>query len=334
MGYVSCIACHSNPMGGGVLTDYGRSVQAAMSAFSRELNLEDRQVHVALQARSIGFSQSGPANPFLMQADLLGLAHLRENLSLQTSIGPNLQRRESFATVPSGADAFVVRRALVQWQLSEESMIQAGRDFPVQGLQLDDHTSFLRTRNRRNILDYPTQLRFIRQTDSMQLIPYVSFPSFEEADRNREYGTGIRSEFSLNDRNSVGALAFYGNTPALSRAMAGGFFRLSHDHWNALLGEALVTRFHQHASDSGFTQANLYLRPSISFPEWTETSFIFEVLNVGTPYSRTLQQWGPELNIRIHEWISLIGDGRQIHTPDFGTNNWIWYGQVFLHVQI
>jgi hypothetical protein len=334
MGYVSCSSCHSNPVGGGVLTSYGQSLQAALSAFSQELDLKDRRLNVALQARSIGFSQSGPANPFLMQADLLGLARLRENLSLQASLGPNLQRRDSFATVPSGADALVVRRALLQWQLSDESTIQAGRDFPVQGLQIDDHTSFLKRTNRRNILDYPTQFRFIRQTDSMQLIPYVSLPSFEEADSNREYGAGIRSEFSLNDRNSVGAEAFYGNTPTLSRAMAGAFFRLSHDHWNALLGEGLVTRFHQHASDTGFTQANLYLRPSISFPEWAETSFIYEVLNVGEPYSRNLQQWGPELNLRIHEWISLIGDGRQIRTPNFGTNDWIWFGQVFLHVQI
>jgi hypothetical protein len=333
LGYVSCAACHFVPTGGGLLTPYGESVGAAMSAFQEEYAPAERNVYAGVQARVLEMDSSTRANPFLMQADLLGTAFIRKDTRLDVVAGFNLDQDQSeFASVPSGWDALILRRALLNQDLGDRTSIAVGRDAAVAGLNIDDHTSFLRSTNRRGIEDTPTQIRFLYQTDELQLLPYVFLPSYEESPDNQEYGTGVRAEYVLNSTNSVGATALYGNTPAISRLSGGPYLRLSHDHWNGLVAEALFTRRNVHALSQGFGQENFYVRPYVAFPEWIETSWIYEYLHVGAPFTEWGTQYGPEVNVRLHRMISLIGDGRNLGLN--GRSDWSWYGQIFLHVQI
>lgn len=335
LGYISCNACHFDSMGSGTLSPYGRGVGAAMAAWSRDTTPEEKKLYGGLQARVIGFNETPLANPFLMQTDLLGTAFINKQVHVDVTAGLNLQQKQSgFANVPSGADTFVVRRAMVTAELSDTDSLEVGRDFAVQGLNLDDHTAFLKTRNRRNVTDYPTQLRYIRQTDTMQLVPYLALPSYEEADSNREYGLGFRGEYLLNDHNSVGLEALQGNTAQVTRTSVGAFARLSQAHWNGLVAEGLFNHLNSHAANLGFNQENLYIRPFVAVPEWIETSFIYEYLHVDSPFYRSTHQLGPELNIRLHEYLSVLGDGRKIINAGGAETDWSWYGQIFLHVQI
>src|SRR4051812_16130375 len=206
LGYVSCSACHFVPTGGGLLTPYGESVGAAMSAFKEEYAPPERPIYAGLQARVLEMDSSSRANPFLMQADLLGTASLQKTTRLDAILGLNLgQDRSDFATVPSGWDALILRRALVTQELSEKISLSAGRDAAVSGINIDDHTSFLRSMNRRGIEDTPTELRLAYQGDRAQILSYLALPSFEESADNREYGTGVRGEYAVDDVNSLGA---------------------------------------------------------------------------------------------------------------------------------
>jgi hypothetical protein len=333
LGYVSCSACHFVPTGGGLLTPYGESVGSAMAAVKGEYAPPERVAYGGVQARMLQLDSSSRANPFLMQADLLGTVQPRKDIRVDAIAGLNLKMAQSdFISVPSGWDAWILRRALVSVDTSDKISVSAGRDAAVAGINIDDHTAFLRSTNRRGIEDTPTQLRVLYQGDELQLLPYLELPSYEETAENREYGTGLRAEYLLNTSNSVGATFLYGNTPAISRLSSGVFARLSHDHWNGVVSEAVFTWRNVHASQQGFGQGNFYVRPYVAVPEWVETSLIFEYLSAGEPFAQTGSQFGPEVNVRLHRMISVIGDGRDLTLS--GHSEWSWYGQIFLHVQI
>src|SRR5579885_3711129 len=79
LGYVSCAACHFDPTGGGLLTPYGESVESAMAAFKGEYAPPERIVTAGIQSRALWLDSSSGANPFLMQADLLGTIQPRKD---------------------------------------------------------------------------------------------------------------------------------------------------------------------------------------------------------------------------------------------------------------
>jgi hypothetical protein len=334
LGYVSCNACHFVPTGGGMLSPYGQSVQSAMAAFARDSQSpEGKRLFGGFQARAIALDSTTRANPFLMQADALGTAYVGDKLHFDAIAGLALTQGDSgFAAIPQGWNAFVLRRALATYDLDDTQSVEAGRDAAMAGLNVEDHTTFLKTRNRRGIYDYPTQIRYIRQTEKLQLIPYLALPSFEEAVGARETAAGVRAEYGLSDNSSVGITGSYGNTGSISRTAGGAFFRLSQDHWNGFQGEAVFTRFNEHSGGVAFDQQDLYLRPYVAVPEWIETALVFEALHVSPPFAETGFQFGPSLNLRIHRYVSILADGRNV--SDAGRSQWSWYGQIFFHGQI
>jgi hypothetical protein len=333
LGYVSCSACHFVPTGGGLLTPYGLGVQGAMSAFPAEVMPSTQRLYQGVDVRAIELNSTQGANPFLMEADYLGTAFITKEVHFDTQIGPNLnQGKNSFASVDSGWDGVALRRGLFTADLNNGNSIEAGRDAAVAGLNIDDHTSFLRMYNRRGEFDYPTQLRFVYQSDSLQILPYIDAPSFEENSDNKEYGGGFRTEYLLNNSNSVGWEGLYGNTADVTRYSLGTFVRLSEDHWNGFESEYVFTHFNEHSGGYSFNQQDVYVKPYIAIPEWLETGLVYEFLAVTSPFYQNSFQYGPEVNLRVNRFVSLLGDGRNLGIS--GTTNWSWYGQVFLHVEI
>jgi hypothetical protein len=333
LGYISCTACHFSPQGGGLLTPYGQSIGATLSAFSKEIEPADEKINQGIQARLIDLSQTSPpnANPFLMQADYLNSAFVTKNVRVDTVFGAAIQQGPNFLTVPGGWDDVLVRRLMVNGIINDDSTIQVGRDYYPQGLNIDDHTSFLKMDNKRNVTDYPTQVRYVHQSETLQLIPYLYGPSYEETPENQESGAGGRAEYALANNNSVGGLLQFGDTPIVSRSVADGFVRLSNAHWDGLVSEYVFTRFKVHSSGENVNQSTWYVKPYVAFPDWIETGFVYEYLNVTDPHQIGFQ-YGPSLNIRIVEWFSLLGDGRNLSIN--GNAAWNFYGQAFLHLQI
>lgn len=334
LGYVSCTACHFLSTGGGLLTPYGRTVQDGESLFSKELEPPEKRFSQGVQARLIETNNNRQANPFLMQADYLASVFVSKQVRIDGDFGGALQRgpHGTWVDAPGGWDAVLIRRFLVTGVVNDASLIQMGRDFYPMGLNIDDHTSFLKSRNKRNITDYPTQLRYIHQSETVQLMPYLYGPSYEESSDNQESGGGMRTEFALNSTNSVGALAQIGNTPVLSRTVADGFVRLSVSNWNGLLSEYVFEHRKIHSVTDTVDQWTWYTEPFVAIPEWIETGFVYEYLHASEPNQEVSFQYGPRINIRIVDWISLLGDARNISVN--GLSSWNYYGQAFLHLQI
>jgi hypothetical protein len=334
LGYISCTACHFLPTGGGLLTPYGKSIGATMAWASQDIEPQEQVFNQGAYVRTIVTDSNQRANPFLMQADYLASAFVRQNIRADLQIGPNLQRgpHGSFASIPDGSDSIVVRRGLVTGQINDESAVQVGRDLEISGLNIEDHTTFLRSRNKRSVLDYPTQFRYIYQSDQIQLLPYLMIPSYEEDADNQEYGGGFRTEYALNNSNSVGLTGLLGNTASIQRLVGSAYARLSQAHWNGFQTEFVYTHRNIHSDQSSFDQWDVFAKPYVAIPDWIETGFVYEFLHGTDPFYENSFQYGPSVNIRIHQYFSILGDGRNIGL--LGNANWSWYGQAYLHVQI
>ena len=333
LGYVSCAACHFSPVGGGLLTPYGKGVGASMAAISRETSPPEKTLYQGVQLRALRLDSSTRANPFLMQADYLATAYITKAVHADVQAGLNLRQDESdFVSVPPGWDALVLKRAVLSADLDDTRSVHAGRDIPISGLYVTDHTSFLRSRDRRGVYDYTTQLRYLHQTETLQLQPYLLAPSYEESADNREYGLGFRGEYLLTSQSSAGVTLQYANSPALGRLSGGGFVRYSPWHWGGVSAEYVGTAFGVHSGGASLGQHVVHVRGSVAFPDWVETSLIGEVLRVTDPFGENARQFGPSVNVRIHEYVTLIGDGRRVVTS--GGGEWSWYGQVFFHLEI
>jgi hypothetical protein len=334
LGYVSCTACHYLATGGGLLTPYGKTISASEAFFAREINPSDQAINQGVHVRLLEQGSNAQANPFLMQADYLNSSFITKQVRIDGVFGGALYPgpHGTWVDAPGGWDAFLIRRFLVTGIIDDENSIQMGRDYYPQGLNIDDHTSLLKSYNKRNVTDYPTQLRFIHQGERWQLIPYLYGPSYEELADNQEQGLGVRGEYALGTSNSVGGIAQFGDTPALSRVVGDGFARLSQASWNGLMSEFVFEHRQVHQVSATLNQLTWYTEGYVTVPEWVETGFVWEILHVSDPNHQVSTQYGPRMNIRVCEWFSLLGDARNSATN--GVSNWIYYGQAFLHLQI
>jgi hypothetical protein len=316
-----------------MVSAYGKSVQGTMSAIQRESEPEERRFDASLYARSLYMS---PA-PFLMQLDAMATAKANEKLRVEAQVGLGLRRKgEDFVSVASGSNATVVRRLMAYGKVVETETathsVAVGRDFLPAGLLIDDHSSLLRSLNRRNITDYPTQLRYELVTERVQLIPYLFLPSWEEKTANREAGGGLRAEYGLSDSNSLGVTALYGSSPAIGRFSASAFARLSPGHSTGLIAEYIYTRrtlFSQ--GNEGFDQGVAYAKPYYAPWDWLEAGLVLEHASQGAPFGQNNLRLGPSFNARITHWVSLIGDAR-FTSASGAESDAIYYAQVFIHL--
>jgi hypothetical protein len=324
--------------GGGTLTPYGKGIVSAMSILPDEPeDPGEVRLHPGLQTRVLFNDSETKSSLFLMQVDGLLAADVTDHLRLDAAAGVGFQRGDKgeFVKVPSGFDAFILRRLLASYRVSKQGEIQAGRDFLPTGLNIDDHTSLLRTRNRRAVTDYPTQVRYSIETKEMQLLPFAFAPSFEEKEENREYGAGARGEWSLGTSNSLGGTALYGESEAIRRISGGAFARLSQAHWNGIIGEYVLTYRQLKNQTSSVNNLDAwqhlyYIKPYVAPLEWAELGVVLEHVSVTEPFLESSWTYGPSLNARVNPWVSVIADLRRVESGPVG--DWIFYSQLFLHL--
>lgn len=338
MGYVSCRSCHTSMAGGGSLTGYGMTVQGELSAFVRENPPaeEPRFMH-SLHARAAMVAPSSRSEYFLMQLDYLNSTRILPTLRIDATLGLGLERGPNgqFVQGTTGWGGLVLRRLFLTWDVARskgfQHSLQLGRDLLPGGLGIDDHTSYLRTRTRRSVLDYATQLRYELITKPFQGLAYAFAPSFEEKPENREYGGGLRTEASPWNWLAVGVSGLYGRSPSIERWAVGPTLRIAPWKWAGLLTEYQWLNRAIVGSSVNFAQHVFYAK-NFYFPvDWLELGGVAEYLQVQSPFGEQAWKVGPTLNARITHWGSILADLR--HTwRDGVAQGWAFAGQLFVHL--
>jgi hypothetical protein len=156
-GYVNCMACHTTPHGGDMLSMYGRELGKELlsrndsvfkSSGAKEKNYLEIEtpewLNVGASARFLqAFSESSIASKaqfVIMQIDIDALTKLyEEKIKLYASIG----RFEPSKADAEWQDFIYTPRVWVQyqenWGGSKVSFLRAGRFFPAYGLQIPEH---------------------------------------------------------------------------------------------------------------------------------------------------------------------------------------------------
>ena len=309
-GYRTCLSCHVSMQGSGLLTDYGKGIGASIALFPKDLALGEPvappafSVNVGAQVRAMAVF-SDPIAVFPMQADALASLSLGGGQRVDGTLGYHSDR--SRGTRPF-KDYFVLRKAIYAYRYNKDREIAVGRDFLPSGLLLDDHTLWIRSRNRRGVTDFPTQVRWDVAGAKTDSSVFAYTPSFQEATNNRESGAGARVEHELSKKFTLGALAQEGVTSSLARTEVAAFSRSLIGDVGLLAELDYTFRKERTGTRDSFSQIVSYVRPYFEPIEGVEAGIGLETLKVTNPYPETAFRGGPTLNLRFNQYFTLIAD--------------------------
>ncbi len=338
LGYVSCVACHTTPQGSGKLTPYGQSVADSMAIFSKEDEKTESEklknkFQPGAQLRAMAVDSKSKTSVFPMQMDALAYQDLNSRAHFDTAFG--IHGKKPVATsLPKDkfVDRLVVRKFLFGYRPKEGIEWSIGRDMITMGIPSDDHTLYLRTRQRRGVLDYVSKLQADLWSDSGLSSYFLFAPSMEELKKNQEWGGGARIEQQFIEQMTLGGLAMIGQSPSILRTQGSIFSRVSFSPWHVFLIENSWTyRKLRNTQGNHFNQNITYLKLSLFPEEWLECSYLLERIYTQIPFQEIRTQWGPQLQLRVLGNLSLIFDYRT-STLRGGSREDLISGQIYAHL--
>lgn len=226
-GYVNCTTCHVSPSGGGLMTQYGRSLSRELLSWKGYEGEEDllqglikaeqlpQWLNVGGDIRAVQTQRENKAIRDLrfiwMQADLeAAVTHGR-----WTALGTigRIERR----TGPSAES----RRYFAMYQATDELAVRAGKFTPAYGLNIPDH--FI---NVRRELGFDND----RETNNLEVswigeawnafATFVTSPG-EITPTQRENAVSLKVERAVLDRFKIGMSAWSGKSDVTDRKMLG-----------------------------------------------------------------------------------------------------------------
>ena len=328
-GYANCMTCHYSSTGGGLLNAYGRVIASEVSTFKSKKIPRQRKWSHGLQIRMAHSRVSDRTRNFPMQLDYL-TAFRGKKITVEGVLAKT--PTDNVAKKPDWEEQFLVRKALLTYNFHRRLALQVGRDYLDVGLNLVDHTLFIRDSNKRRVDDFFSVIRGVYYSSGYKLAPYIFLPSYQERYDNREKGLGIKLEKYLTRWRSVLSFSqLMGETKDILRQESALSFKTSYSIV-MLLGQASFTSRKIHEAGSKFLQ-EAYLLSAHLFP------FKFLELNVNVEKLFADDHFGDKLIRSNHgiKWkpfknISLQYNAKRSidRNDDFQSIYQIYYNGWFL----
>lgn len=317
LGYQHCNACHISPQGGGLLNEYGRSIDAGESLWPREYEPSDvwgsritQDARGVLQERV----STSTGQPILgkVRARMLyrNATELGKGLRLSATIGAeNLSspRQRLAYQSPIIPKTYYVTSALISYRANRHIEFAAGRDQLPTGINIPDLTSLIRSRNAVGFYDAPMQLKLFVQGKRYQVTPYAFGRGGPEPAGTVESGAGMRAEFDVLGKGTtlVGINGLRGTARNVNRALVGPFVRLGFKSWGILAEHDLTNRDTFRPTRASFQQNATYAQV-FYFPRgWLWVAATGERLTVERPYRESALAGRGEATVRFSGNASL-----------------------------
>lgn len=243
-GYVNCTACHLSPSGGGILTEYGRSLSRevlSMSGRENEGNFLNGTVNTPKwllpggDVRAIQTYLNTPTEEkgefFLMQAELAAAVKFAK-WAIAASVGvkggpPDVEDRKDIYS----------RIHYVMYQPTETQSIRVGRFMPQYGLNEPNHTVV--TREGLGFSEqsetYNVEAAYLGENWDTFITAIAGRP--DDLSLDREKGFALSATHNFLEKNKVGISGYHGRNDANDRWLAGVWGILSLNRKTFLLTE-------------------------------------------------------------------------------------------------
>lgn len=314
LGYNSCAACHLSPQGGGLLTPYGKGIDAAQSLRRRELTTPDQPRRSVYDVRFVlgasRLSSERPANSMTSSNVRMTLRNM-VMLSSHTAVsyqGGIDTAVSSTRAVNAGTADFVVSKLLFEYHPREGMAFQVGRDTVPTGLGLPDPQTFARKLHDPLGTAYPIQAKAFLWTPRFELAPYAFGPGLDETTRTaRQHGGGVVGGVDVwKQRAVVGVTARSSVSTAFDRKSVGAYARLGFGRWGILGEHALTSRAGRGPAPAsteyvaGFTQ--FFVAPR----EWFVTSLLIDDVATSGLGGKHQYRLAPTAQLRLSDKVTFV----------------------------
>jgi len=313
LGYPTCSSCHLSPQGGGLLTNYGRGIDAAQTLrpvdLSSEAGAEDQRLLPYDMKFSLGVDRDPPAAAgysFSSSARAaLAVSH-RQYIVYGLSVGsPTLAR-----TRTSGAVSVRMSKLYWLYQPKDGVSFTVGRDDLPSGSGL---LGFSRATTSPNVSSTPTQAKVFLWNKRYQVTAYGFGPDGNETDKRYE-ARGGGAIFGMNvwkDRAVAGVTSRVSYADAYDRRNAGAFLRLGlTEHWGVLLEHDVTAR----TTDKGehLTHVAGYSQLFYVPFDWLQTGLAVE--DVATLRGAHTYRLTPSAQVRLNRNVAVSFNTRDVYT--------------------
>jgi len=315
LGYNNCAACHLSPQGGGLLTPYGKGIDAAQSLRHGEDRIDAEQAQrrllydVRLQVGgSVATSETqegsvrASTTRLMFRSALLTSAHTR--LSYQVGVDtPSFGHSVGSATNAN----LLLNKALFEYQPRDSLALAIGRDTLPSGLGLPDPDLYFRKQHDPLGTGYPVQAKAFISARRLEATPYVFGPGLDEDRQVRQHGAGALAGVDVwKHRAIVGLAARASRSDAFDRDALGGYARLGFGRWGILAEHDFTSRTAVSAGApaagyvTGYTQ--LFAAPF----EWLVTSLIVDDAKTTGPGAKRVFRVAPTAQLRFSEHLTFV----------------------------
>jgi hypothetical protein len=237
LGYAGCAQCHLSPQGGGLLTDYGRGIDAAQSLRVREYTPPDDEVtrrvvqDVRLQLGGTRWFEGAPVGgPGATEA------RVWHRLALMASPRHRFTSTLGLDSRPMAGSTVLehvsVNRLTWDYRVHDGLELTVGKDTLPTGVMMADYEQLLRERAESGRSVYPAQARVAYWSRKLQLTTYAFAPGGEELAVDRQRGGGVVAGAVLwHERAIIGGTARRSTDGVTGRDLYGAYARLGFGRW-------------------------------------------------------------------------------------------------------
>ena len=317
LGYPTCASCHLSPQGGGLLTDYGKGIDAAQSLRPEEVkSSEDPGSYRRLpydMKFSLGVDRNPPADSsYSFSSSIrtaLAISH-DQYIVYGLSVGsPTLLRTDTKA---GGAVSLKMSRLYWMYQPKSGVSLTVGRDDLPSGIG-SGGLAFARGTTSPNVSSTPTQAKIFLWNKRWQIAAYGFGPDGNEtAPRFEARGGGAVVGANVwKDRLVVGVTSRASYADANDRKNAGLFMRLGlTEHWGALLEHDVTARTTAKPEHLTYVagHSEIFFVPF----DWLQTAIAAEdlvTIRGGHSYRFT-----PSASVRLNRNVGVSFSARDVNT--------------------
>jgi hypothetical protein len=319
LGYPTCASCHLSPQGGGLLTDYGKGIDAAQTLRPEEVKSSENPAEYRRfpydMKFSLGLDRDPPADSAYSFSSSIRAAFAishDQHIVYGLSVGsPSLVRA---TTNKSGAVSLRMSRLYWMYQPRPGVSFTVGRDDLPSGIG-SGGLSFARTTTSPSVSSTPTQAKVFLWNKRWQLAAYGFGPDGNEtAPRFEARGGGAVVGANVwKDRLVVGVTGRASYADAYDRTNGGVFMRLGlTEHLGALVEHDVTAR----TTDKAQHLTHVAGHSEIFFVpfDWLQTAIAAEdLVTVGGDHT---YRFTPSASIRLNRNVGVSFSARDVNIYD------------------